>query len=216
MQHPFRIIAAAALLFGLPGPTSAVVDQSATARVEAVIARSASTRSTYAAYYWNRIQHPGQQVVEEWSAEFNSDNLHRVETPRDRVVADCAAGTGTYLSLVTGEVITGPQVASTACGINRNRRFLAMESLGRVRTRFGDADRVRLTDADDVRTYDVSDDGIILGTVYQANAPGRRIELVVRTVELSRSLPAAGMFDQPSLKVSFVPERFKLAPKPRR
>ena len=88
-----------------------------TAKVGEIIARSKLTREMYAVYFWNRIERPGQQPEEEWSAEFNSGDLHRVETPRDRIVADCAASTGTYLSLSTGKVITGPQVAGVACGI---------------------------------------------------------------------------------------------------
>jgi hypothetical protein len=53
--------------------------------VAAVVDRTKSTRATYAIYTWIRISRLGQPPHEEWSAEFNSGALHRVETPRDRV-----------------------------------------------------------------------------------------------------------------------------------
>lgn len=213
MQRSSRFAVAATLFVGLVGAAPAPADQSEVAKVGAIIARSKLTRATYAVYFWNRIQPPGQQTVEEWSAEFNSGSLHRVETPRDRIVADCAAPTGTYLSLSTGKVITGPQVAGVACGIDTNRQFLKVESLGRIKTHFADADRVRVTDSEHVRTYDISDDGIILRTNFQTNDARRLTVIDVETFEVSRSLPDTGMFDEESLKVSFVPDAFKKAPK---
>lgn len=201
------------MFLSLIGAAPAATDLSEADKVGAIIARSKLTQATYAIYFWNRIEHPGQQPVEEWSAEFNSGNLHRVETPRDRVIADCQAPTGTYLSLATGQVITGAQVAGVACGINTNFQFLKMESLGRVTSRFGDADRVRLTDANNIRTYDISDDGIILRTVFQTNDARHLTVLIVETVEILNRLPNPSMFDESSLKESFVPNRFREAPK---
>ena len=116
MRNLLRFAAAAPLLLCLFDTACASADQGERAKVEAIIARSKLTRATYAVYFWNKMQHPDQPVVEEWSAEFNADSLHRVETPRDRVIADCAVQKGMHLSLPTGNIVTGPQVAAEACG----------------------------------------------------------------------------------------------------
>lgn len=213
MTRSLRLSAAAALLVGSVWTVPAPADPGEIAKVGAIVARSKSTRETYAAYYWNRMEHPGQPTVEEWSAEFNAGGLHRVETPRDRVIADCAARTGTYLSLPTGNVVTGSQVAGVACGISTNRQFLTMESLGRIKTRFGDADRVRVADAELVRTYDISDDGIILRTIFETNDNRHLTVLDVETVAISRTLPRSDIFNEASLKNSVVPDYYKVAPK---
>lgn len=99
-----------------------------------------------------------------------------------------------------------------ACGINTNRQFLAAESLGRVKGRFGAADRVRLADEENIRTYDISDDGLILRTTYELNNSDRALVLDVETVALVQSLPSQNMFDEASLGMSFVPEKFKSTP----
>lgn len=212
MRRSLTRIATVASFLGLvaaaPGPTEPDTAQ----KVSSVIARSKLTQATYALYFRNRMQHPGEELVQEWSAEFNSGSLHRVETPRDRVVADCKAQTGTWLSLVTGKIVTGPDVAGEACGINTNRQFIAMESLGRVNTQFGAADRIRLTDWEHIRTYDISADGLILRTIFEQNDSQRVTVLDVETVDLEHSLPSQNMFDEASLQTSFVPERFKAAP----
>jgi hypothetical protein len=213
MRYVLRFAAAAPLFLCLVGTACAPANQGETAKVEAIIARSKLTRATYAVYYRNRMQHPDQPVVEEWSAEFNAGSLHRVETPRDRVIADCAAQKGMHLSLPTGNLVSGPQVAAEACGINTNREFLAEESLGRIKTHFSEADRVRVTDSENVRTYDISDEGIILRTIYETNDARHLRVLDVEAIEVSRGLPSSDMFDEASLKASFVPDAFKTAPK---
>ena len=183
-----------------------------TAKIAAIIARTKLTQTTYAAYFWNRIERAGQAPVEEWSAEFNAGPRHRVETPRDRVVADCAAQSGSAWSIARGDLIVGAGVAAAACGINTNVAFLKVEYLGRVESRFGQADRVRVTDANTIRTYDVADSGILLRTVYQTNSPQPQTLLVCEAVAVFDRLPDAAMFDDSFLLKSFVPERFKLAP----
>jgi len=213
MRPSIRLTALAALFACQNGAAPATVRQSVTGKTDAVIARSKRAQVTYAIYYWNRIEHPGQRPIEEWSAEFNSANHHRVETPRDRVIADCAAHTGTYLSLATGQVVTGPQIAGVACGINTNLPFLKTEFLGRVKSRFGDADRVRVTDAQNVRTYDISDSGVILRTVFETNDSRHLTVVDVETVAIFDKLPDTAMFDAASLKRSFVPDQFKKTPK---
>jgi hypothetical protein len=197
------VIGAATLRSAPPAPTD---------RVQQVIERSKTTRKTYALYMWMRIEHPGMTPVDEWSAEFNAGALHRVETPRDRLIADCARMTGTHRFLPTGKTRSGSDIALTACGISTRAPFHETEWLGTVDTRFGKADRVRVTDAELVRTYDVSRDGVILRTVFEENSPTRTFVLLAEATAVLDKLPDAGMFDEQSLDKSFVPERFTRPP----
>lgn len=183
------------------------------ARVLEVLERTKITRVTYSLYIWNRITPPGEEAREEWSAEFHSGELHRVETPRDRVIANCRTLTGTAISLETGERIEGPSVARVACGINTNRRFSAVEWLGTIQTRFGAADRLRLIDDELIRQYDVSRDGVLLGTVFAVNRPGEPAVLTASAVAVKGDLPERDMFDVESLSRSVVPDRYRQPPR---
>ena len=66
--------------------------------------RTKRTRATYALYSWNWIKGDGFEGGPQWSAEFHRGTLHRVETPRFRVVADCAAGTGAMIDVDSGRI----------------------------------------------------------------------------------------------------------------
>ena len=207
---------AATLTLGLAAPLIVASAQAQTTteqeRVLEVLERTKVTRSTYALYVWTRITEPGQEPREEWGAEFHFGDLHRVETPDNRVVANCSAGTGTARSLDSGETFDGPGLARVACGINTNRVFQSAEYRGVVQTRFGPADRVRLIDDELVREYDVSRDGVLLRTVFALNQPGEPAILVSDAVEVARELPNQDMFDRESLAQSYVPESFQRAP----
>jgi hypothetical protein len=178
----------------------------------AVVERSKSTKATYAVYTWNRITPPGTPPVEEWAAEFHSGTMHRVETPRDRIIADCAAQTGTHRSLIGGQTMEGKEVALMSCGINTNNPFVEADWIKRVKTRFGDADRIRLVDAGNVRHYDVSDQGVLINSTIASNTSDEALLLAMETVALSGKLPESDMFSQESLKRSVVPEEYRRAP----
>ncbi len=182
-----------------------------TGKAKEVVDRSKTTRTTYAMYSWNEVTFKGQPV-QEWGAEFHSGDKHRVETPRDRVIADCKAQTGVALSLETGKTVEGPSVARAACGINTNKAFTAVEWQGLVRTPFGPADRVHLSDKTDIRTYDISPTGVILRSTYVQNSPEQRMGLSSEAVAVDSELPAPDMFDKASLARSYVPDRFKTMP----
>lgn len=203
-----------ALSMALAGCAAAATDApgESSAKAMEVLERTRTTDATYALYVWNRIAIPGQEPVEEWSAEFHSGDLHRVETPRDRVVADCGAGTGTALSLATGEVTEGPQIAGAACGINANAAITGAQWVGPVQTPLGSAERVRILDREHVRDYDVAANGALLRTAYSENRPGGRLLLTATAVGLEPALPEAAMFDRKSLERSFVPDRYKAPP----
>lgn len=180
-------------------------------RVSKIVERSKITPTIYSLYGWNVITIPGQEPVEEWSAEFNSGPMHRVETPRDRVIANCQALTGTALSLTTGQLISGPSVAKSACGIDTGKAILSSNVISKVSSRFGSADRIQLTDSDYVRTYDISDDGIIIRCVYALNDPAKTVVLKLEAQQVDRASINADIFSEQSLSKSAVPEKYKVA-----
>jgi hypothetical protein len=203
-----------ALTVGAQAPAlAAKTIEAAVGVVAPIVSRTHTTRATYAVYYWNRITPARGEASEEWSAEFNRGNWHRVETPRDRMIADCQAMKGIDLSLETGQIVSGPAVAKAACGINANRPIRQSEYLGRLQSKLGEFDRVRLTDAGDVRTYDVSSDGVILGVTYANVDKPQDLTLTMASTGLDHALPDADMFSPESLGHSVVPDRFKAAPK---
>ena len=209
-------LAAAALALFAAAPSTAQPAQSQAPnerdRVLEVLERTKVTRSTYALYVWTRLREPGQAPREEWGAEFHSGDRHRVETPDNRVIADCRAGTGVALAVESGETADGPAVARVACGINTNRSFHSAEYRGVVQTRFGPADRVRLVDDELVREYDVSRDGVLLRTAFKLNEPGEPEVLVAEAVNVVRELPSPDIFDRESLSRSFVPDNYRRPP----
>ncbi|HXI87226.1 MAG TPA: hypothetical protein VNH64_07195 [Parvularculaceae bacterium] len=178
-----------------------------------IINRSKTATSTYAVYYWNKISVPGQPERENWSAEFNSENLHRVETSEERVIADCRNMTGTALNANTGKTFSGPKIANVACGINTNDLILRTESLGKISTRFGVVDRVKVTDKSYIRTYDIAANGAILWTKFEENGTDHRVVIITETIALLPSLPLKeSVFDAQSLKFSAVPDQYKAKP----
>ncbi|PVM84075.1 hypothetical protein DDF62_24060 [Caulobacter radicis] len=182
-------------------------------RVDAVIERSRTTRATYAVYAWVRVERPNEGAMEEWSTEFHSGDKHRVETPADRVVADCATGTGKTLTIATGEILAGPEYARAACGVNSNRPILEKAYVGSRGTPTGRVDRIRLTDAGLIRIYDIDQNGVIVGTTFKLRHENNRTVLSMLKVVVEGDLPATDIFDHASLQRSVVPDRYKVAPK---
>jgi hypothetical protein len=182
-----------------------------TAAATKLIALTRETRTTYSMVVWNRIQRPGAAIVEEWSAEFHDGIRHRVETPRDRMVADCVAMTGTYVEIPTGKIITGARVARAAWGINANMPILAARIGGKHQNRFGGVVRVAVVDSDNVRTYDVAENGALLAATI-SDRKGNRL-LTNWAVSYSPDVPA-DIFSEASLARSVVPDELKRAPMP--
>lgn len=171
-----------------------------------VINLTRTTTATYSVYAWNRLTRPGEAPFEEWAAEFHDGHSHRVETPRDRIVADCAAGTGTYLNLVTGEEVRGPQVAKAACGVQANAAILAAREEPGGSGRFGAFRRIRVRDPQSIRTYDVAPNGAIVGGTI-ADSNGKPL-LVSQAVAMHDRVPP-NIFSEESLEFSSVPDEFR-------
>ena len=181
-------------------------------RALSILARTKTTRATYSLYSWNRITPPDRPSTEEWSAEFNDGPLHRVETPRDRLVANCVEKSGTAYHVATTQTFSGPGVAGAACGIDTNTPIISIRYIGHVVDRAGRAERVEVTDAQRIRTYDVTRDGILIRTIYALNTPEKPVVLDVETAALVRALPRQSIFDADSLSESVVPGAYKKPP----
>ena len=177
--------------------------------VLALIERTRTTTETYSLFTWNWITEPDQAARQEWSAEFNDGPLHRVETPRMRIVANCAQHTGSYLDVSTGERGSGPRVAGAACGIQANAAMLAARITAHVTGRFGPTTQIEVRDPDYVRTYEVAENGALVGATI-SDASGR-LHLKAAALALTDNVPE-GIFTEKSLSVSAVPESYRRSP----
>jgi hypothetical protein len=207
--------AAAAILVGLAalgiaGATSA--EPAPDARARAVFDRTKQTQATYAHYSWNWVKGSGFATGPHWSAEFHRGRLHRVETPHIRVVADCAAGTGTFFHVETGEGEDSPAAARAACGINSNVPLRSLQWLGRKPSRFGPVDVVRILDPAEERIYAVDDDGVLVSTEIFPRDPAAEYCVQQEPLAIERALPADDMFSKDSLRRSFAAPRFETVP----
>ena len=191
---------------GLSCAAVAAIDQ----RAQEVIERSRKTTATYSLYMWNKVDRPNEGPGEEWSAEFHKGTLHRVETKDVRVVADCAAVMGTYIDVNTGETSTNAQAARVACGISAATPIRSAEWIARVKSRFGPVDRIRVTDDKNIRTYDVTDDGALVGGMIADLDGTVRLEGIA--AGLLSTLPEEDMFSKESLQRSVVPDQYRHRP----
>lgn len=177
--------------------------------VAEMIKRTRQMQGTYSVYMWNEVTPKGKVPFAEWSAEFHSGNLHRVENPNIRIIADCKAMSGTFIDLQTQKRIEGPQVAKMACGINANPKILSARKIGAKRTAFGKVTVIELTDASERRTYDVTGDGILLGSTIGELGKGGHVWVVNKATHMSRDIPASDIFSIESLEHSFVAQQFR-------
>jgi hypothetical protein len=175
----------------------------------ALITKTRITQTTYSLFSWNRINPPNGEIIEEWSAEFNSGNFHRVETPRNRIIANCQAMTGTMIDLDTGKLNSGKSIANAACGINANIEILSAKKIGRIKTEFGIADGIEIVDAYQIRTYHISKNGILLAATIYGKQQDRPIFLKNWATHVDNALPSDNVFSKASLYKSFVPKRWQ-------
>jgi hypothetical protein len=153
-------------------------------RVSAALALSRETKATYSLYSINRITQD-DKTIEEWAAEFHSENMHRVETPRDRIIADCRAGTGTALNLATGQRSSGPQYAKAACGVNANIPILS--------------------DKYQIREYSILANGVLAEAKITERGPPKKLRLTNCPILVTKKLPEHDIFSIESLGKSVVP-----------
>jgi hypothetical protein len=191
------------------GLFAALEDDSVDPRAAAVVERTHTTNATYSVYLWTTINLPGRAPIGEWAAEFHQGTLHRVETPRDRIVADCAAMTGAHLQVSTGAIDRGGEYARTACGIDQGE-ILHSRWVGRLQTDFGAADAILLSRSDGDRTYAVTDNGALIAETISDEAG--ELRLINHAVALLPSLPSTDIFSEDSLRNSVVADKYRLEP----
>lgn len=177
----------------------------------ALIALTRETRATYTVVSSNLVYHPDGTRIREWGAEFHDGIHHRVETPRDRLVADCEAMTGTYLNLATVKIVQEASVARAACGVQANSTMLSARLDGKRQTRFGPTTHLVVIDAENIRTYDVAPDGALLGATITGRDGTKK--LVMRAIYYAPEVPT-GIFFPDSLGKSAVPANLRGAAKP--
>lgn len=198
--------AAGLALFAAAGVAAGAPEPSVSEEAQTLIDLTRETQATYTLVTWNRITHPDGRVTDEWSAEFHDGVHHRVESPRDRMIADCAAMTGTYVRMGSAKMIEGASVARAACGVQANSVILSARIAGKRETRFGPATHLIVVDADYIRTYDVAANGALLGATISGRNGSRR--LVNRAVSFTADVPP-DIFSVESLGKSAVPERLR-------
>ncbi len=181
-------------------------------RALAAFERTKRTRETYALYSWNWVKGAGFGTGPRWSAEFHRGNLHRVETPRIRIVADCAAGAGTMFDVASGRTESGASVAWAACGISSSFPIRDLEWLGRKETRFGPLDMLRVLDKSDERIYAVDRSGVLVASEVFPRDKGSGSCLQQEPLAVEKVLPAGDLFSQASLRKSFAAARFEAPP----
>lgn len=203
-----RLTASGFLLLICAG--TACAESGIDARAEAVITKTRTTHADYSMFAWNQVTPKDRAARDEWSAEFNKGNMHRVETPRDRLVADCAKGTGTYLNLETMNLYRGPAVAKAACGIQANSKILSASYDGVETGPFGKVERLTIHDPDNVRTYRIAPNGAIVAATIESD--DGRVWLRMFAVAIDGKSPA-DIFSEASLFQSAVPEKYRQAPR---
>lgn len=184
-----------------PGPPKAISDDA-----RALIARTRETQATYSIVASVTLYLPDGSIVREWSAEFHDRNQHRVETPRDRIVADCAEMTGAHLNLITMKTSQNAAIARAACGVQANSKILSTRITGSRQSRFGRVDHLVVTDQENVRTYDIASDGAILGATITGKDGKKR--LVMRATYYTAKTPI-DIFSPSSLGRSAVPAHLR-------
>lgn len=147
----------------------------------------------------------GDRTHSLWAAEFHRGSLHRVETPLDRVVADCTAIIGHHRSLISGKTLSGREVAETACGVDTTKAE-GIAYQGSLPSPYGDLDVVALTKEGLSRRYWVDAGGVLIQSEFVAAAdqPGKPT-LSNWATGLVHESPDAAMFTPESLERSFVP-----------
>jgi hypothetical protein len=206
------VLSAVALVLLGASTSAAVTEPAPDPRARAVFERTKQTRATYALYAWNWVRGSGFEAGPHWSAEFHRGNLHRVETPHVRVVADCGARTGTMLHVGTNRIESGAGVAGAACGINSNFPLRNLEWLGRRSSRFGPVETLRILDLADERIYAVDETGVLVASEIFPRDPAATYCVQQEPLAIERKLPAKDMFSTKSLGRSFAAGRFLASP----
>lgn len=201
----FWLLPVFAVLTGSAVASPSAVDP----RVRKVMALTRNTHATFSLYAWNVVKPEGKPQFGQWSAEFHSGDLHRVESGQHRMVADCKQMTASYFDPETLLIIDDNKAARVACGVADLRPIQRGAYLGRASGRFGWVERIRIEDGETIRTYSIDRRGAIVAQTV-ANSKGQWI-LRLEAREIRSWVPSA-IFTRESLNHSVVPDNMKSPP----
>lgn len=196
-------------VFAMLAGSALAAPSSVDPRVRKIMALTRNTQATYSLYAWNVIKPAGEPQFGQWSAEFHSGSLHRVESGDNRVIADCKQMTASYFDPQQQRIVDDDKAARVACGVADHKPILRGVYLGRAASRFGQVERIRIEDADTIRTYSIDRRGVIVAQTV-ADAKGR-LALTLEVREVRSWVPKA-IFSRESLDHSVVPESMKVPP----
>ncbi len=202
-MRAMALLAAAVLLTGAQGEDPAW----------SVVQRTKATKATYAAYQWNTIRDDEGNPSGEWAAEFHSGDMHRLEIAEVRIVANCRTHQGWLYDVKAGETQDSDTVWLTACGIDTTDQITAVDLLPQLGGKGGPFDVVKITGGPWIRYYAVDRNGVIVRSNRVAANGSPSPCLQNRALAILPALPARDMFTRASLARSFVPERYRQAPK---
>lgn len=178
--------------------------QAQAALVQELIERTKTTQARYALVSRNEIRRD-DATIHEFSAEFNRGDLHRVETPRDRIVANCRTGWNAHLNVATGVITHDDAASGMACGVYTGDGLLNAEITGTRSSQFGLLQQLKIrTIGGLTRTYEIAPNGAILSE--EIIDPAGKPRLLTTVMSLSDRLPSVDIFSEASLARSVVPD----------
>jgi hypothetical protein len=201
-------VVALALALGVFPPVSAhaTLAEIAAFQVDSLIKRTQTTDATYALVSAVEIRRD-DATVHEFAAEFNQGDLHRVETPRDRIVTNCRTGSSAHLAVATGQITHEDGLSGVACGIYTGDIVRSAAATGSRESPFGRLQQLKIETHASTRTYEVAPNGAIVSeTITDLNG---KLRLINKTISLSGRLPSGDMFSEASLTRSVVPDELQ-------
>ena len=144
-------------------------------------------------------------TIYEFAAEFNRGDLHRVETPRDRIVTNCRTGWNAHLNVATGTITHDDATSAMACGVYTGDGVVDAEITGTKNSQFGLFQELKIrTIAGLTRIYGIAPNGAIVSE--QILDPAGKPRLLMTAMTLSDRLPSTEIFSEASLAKSAVPD----------
>lgn len=174
------------------------------ALVQQLIERTQTTQASYALVSRNEIRRD-DATVHEFAAEFNNGDLHRVETPRDRIVTNCRTGWNAHLNVATGAITHDDGASGMACGVYTGDGVVSAEITGTISSQFGLLRQLKIKTVGGLtRSYSIAHNGAIVSEeiVDPAGTP----RLLSTAMSLSDRLPPTDIFSEASLAKSVVPD----------
>lgn len=190
-----------ALALSVPQPAP---KEAAAALVQQLIVRTKTTQAAYALVSRNEIRRDDATIYE-FAAEFNQGDLHRVETPRDRIVTNCRTGWNAHLNVATGAITHDDPASGMACGVYTGDGVVNAEITGTRRSQFGLLQQLKIHTAGGLtRIYGIAPNGAIVSEDIVDTAGKPRLQMTA--ISLSDRLPSTDLFSESSLAKSAVPD----------